>query len=63
MFMKNVHFSIEKVDKDAVILEPIISSGCHADATSQVFNGSKAQHKTAVGEGGTYTNDYSITQE
>ena len=34
----------------------------NAGASSQVFDGSKAQQKSAV-EGGGYTNDYSIAQE
>ena len=36
----------------------------NADATSQVFDGSKVQQKNAVGGGGkSYTNEYSIAQE
>ena len=38
----------------------------NADATSQVFDGSKAQQKNAVWGGGggkSYTNEYSIAQE
>ena len=35
----------------------------NADATSQVFDGSKAQQKNAVGGGESYTNEYSIAQE
>ena len=36
----------------------------NAGASSQVFDGSKAQQKSAVeGGGGGYTNDYSIAQE
>ena len=37
----------------------------NADATSQVFDGSKAQQKNAVWRGGgkSYTNEYSIAQE
>ena len=35
----------------------------NAGASSQVFDGSKAQQKSAVEGGAGYTNDYSIAQE
>ena len=35
----------------------------NAGASSQVFDGSKAQQKSPVEGGGGYTNDYSIAQE